>query len=199
MNSTSNNLSDSQLQRLAHLMVNFSSDTANLVLNRFDKGTRSRIQEHMESAAISDDRDSTERLNEFAEFLYFQPDNSGKTLPARQTAPHREDRAARMTNRPSLTFQDVLGFSDVSLELLLKAAPPELTISVLTCCPESFVRRVLAKLSAAEAREVQQKLNRNTTVDFADMQKIHQRYCDFATYMIDNGLMTDQYDSNAPV
>ena len=202
-------LDPEQKERFAKLLVNFSSETANAVLNRFDRATRNQIRSCMADLSYSGLKSDEASVSEFAEFLYFEPDeqtaaqHSSRSMQTTQTvtsppATRQEirkpqlspNRHANATSaRAGISFHDIVGFSDVSLESLLKAAPPELTVSVLTCSPESFVSRVLSKLSPSEAQSVRAQISQAPVVELEDMQRIHQRYCDFATHMIDNGLM----------
>lgn len=193
MSKTRVNLNADQTRKLARLLVNFSSDTANAILDRFDKDTRLRIRSSMADLSRAGCCSDESSLAEFAEFLYFEPQK-----PAESTGPDPIQKPENLRDRRSggpnpaqrMTFRDITCFDDTALDALLKAAPPELTVAVLTCSPESFIRRVLARLSPAEARLVQERISQTTVVNYSEMHEIHQRYCDFATYMIDNGLLS---------
>lgn len=171
-----------QEERIAGLLINFSSETVNEILGRFDVTTQENVRARM-AALIREGTSSLGSLKEFAEFLYFEPRETGQRMAATRGS---RNGAAGQTG---LSFQEVLRLDDEALDTLLKAATPDLTISVLCCSPESFIHRVLGRLSSTDADNVRQTINSSPPVNINEMQQIHQRYCAFATRLLDSDLI----------
>lgn len=183
MGESKQKLSPHQATQIARLLVNFSSDTADSILQGFDRTTRSRVRAHMDDLSCNGCSTDIDSLADFAEFLYFEPDESSEQNPPAVRKPALSRLGGSLSS--GLAFNDILGFNDSLLDSLLKATPAELTISVLCCSPESFVQRVLGRLSGPEAQLVRDRINETNTVEFSEMQTIHERYCEFATRLID--------------
>lgn len=190
-------LNTKQEQRIAKLLVHFSGSTCDQILDRFGKATRDRVRIRMRELIASNSTGNAESLNDFAEFLYFEPESSPTT---NDQAPVRvANRREIVQPTGDLSFQSLIGMSDKNLDVLLRAAPPGLTISVLCCSPEPFIRRVMQRLSEDEATAVHERIHSTGTVDIHQMQKTHQQYCRFASQLVQDGLIdlrNDQQHSN---
>ena len=175
-----------QTSRLARLLVNFQRETVAVILQRFDRETRLRVQSQIDELRTLGCQSDEQLLTEFADFLYFEP----QQVPDRQAAIRKPDLGSSLSAQKTLTFHDILQFNDESLDQLLKAASPQLTIQVLTCSPQEFVKRVLARLSDDDATVVRQRMTDQPTIDFAQMQSIHRQYCDLARQLIEQGVIS---------
>jgi flagellar motor switch protein FliG len=195
MNSVNRQVTPSRLQRLARLLVNFSEETTAQILQRFDVATQLKVQSQLRELAEAGQTGDAGLLAEFADFLYFKPE---APVAADKSRADRSLNRAVPIQRPDLTtdsaiaaedvdFREILNFPDEDLDALLKAAPPETTMAVLACSPQSFVNRVLGRLSAEDASLVRQRLQQTGTVDFSQMQEVHYRYCRLASRLIADG------------
>ena len=187
MSPTQMKLAPDQASRLARLLINFSVETAEMVLQRYDQTTRNQVRAAMHGLSARGQSSDDEMLSAFAEFLYFKPSDSMEGLPTRIRVPSLDRHPVSRPTETGLTINDIVAFDDSRLERLLKLAPPELTISLLTCSPESFVRRVLDCLSPGEANLVRQQISAKRTIDISEMKSIHQRYCEFVNRLVQQG------------
>ncbi len=193
------NLSNQQQHQIAELLTNFSTPTQQTILARFDIATRGKIQTRMLDLPITPLATNDSSLSQFAEFLYFEPQTTPETAttdPAAGQATFSQRQEVRQPQinrnmRPGqetkLNFEEILRLDDSALDTLLKAAPPELTIAVLSCSPGDFVERVLGRLSPSESSYVRNLVAKSAEVNLAELQDIHDRYCAFAARMIDRG------------
>jgi hypothetical protein len=188
MHETRTPFSAQQVQRLGRLLLNFSDDTVDSILQHLDALTQREVRAEMDDLAMAGFSSDDRLLQEFADFLYFEPDQ-------------RPDQAAALIRKPKwprdtpvaaadFSFQDILQLSDESLDTLLKAAPAEWTIATLNCSPAAFVQRVLQRLSPSDADHVRQRMAGTGTVDFSKMRETHQRYCRVAMDLFKKGLIT---------
>ena len=184
MNDTELRLASREVNRLARLLVNFRRETSLLVLQRFDPDTRSQVQEQIEEllGCLSDER----LLTEFADFLYFDPEPMGESL----TSIKKPRLEPSIAPAKEINFEEIVHLDERSLDQLLKAASPELTVRVLNCSPPSFVNRVMERLSNEDAKRVRQQIDEHREIDFSEMQRTHRMYCDLAKNLIDQGLIS---------
>lgn len=169
-----------QEKKIARLLLHFSSRTNSEILGRFDRTTRNRIREVMRDLHGSGDDRSDESLQDFADFLYFEPKSRcpESVVPADRRPP---------SDAQLISFIEVVRLPDEVLDKLLQAAPVELTLQVLCCSPESFVNRVVGRLSREDAVLVRQRLNETNSIDYSEMQSIHHEYCLVAQNLIQQG------------
>lgn len=186
MNDTELKLASREVNRMARLLVNFRRETSLLVLQRFDPDTRSQVQEQIEELQLLGCRSDERLLTEFADFLYFDPEPMGESL-ASIKKPRLEPSLAPAKE---INFEEIVHLDERSLDQLLKAASPELTVRVLNCSPPSFVNRVLERLSNEDAKRVSQQIDEHREIDFSEMQRTHRMYCDLAKNLIDQGLIS---------
>ncbi|MGI9517756.1 MAG: FliG C-terminal domain-containing protein [Pirellulaceae bacterium] len=182
-------LSQHQQRKFASLLVNLSSQTATRILDRFDPATQAGVRSRMEELAVPQPADE-QLLAQFAEFLYFEPaadDPRGAILKPDVSAHTRSTAGHGPTDKSQLEFHELFGLGDSALDTLLENASPELTVAALCCSPQSFVQRVLDRLSADEARQVRQQINNSSSINWKQMQVVQQQYCRLASQLIERG------------
>ena len=188
MKDTSATFSARQIHRLGRLLLNFSSGTVDTILPCLDDMTQQEVRAEMDELVAAGYATDEHLLTDFADFLYFEPDQRGDQSASIIRKPKWSRDGS--VEGPEFTFQDILQFSDDSLDALLKAAPAEWTIATLTCSPSSFVQRVLQRLSPEDADLVRQRIAHTGTVDFAEMRETHQRYCQVAMDLLKQGMIS---------
>ena len=186
MKGTEINLASREVARMARLLVNFHRETSLLVLQRFDAETRSQVQDQMEELQLLGCRSDERSLAEFADFLYFDP----KPMAGSMSSIKKPRLAPAVIPAKEISFEEIVHLDGNSLDQLLKAASPELTIRVLNCSPPSFVNRVLKRLSNDDAAHVSQQIDKHREVDFSELQQAHQMYCDLAKNLVEQGLIS---------
>ncbi|MDG2014528.1 MAG: FliG C-terminal domain-containing protein [Pirellulaceae bacterium] len=178
-------LTTQQTHQLARLLVNFRRETVMLLLQGFDQDTRLRAETQIDELKAMGCHSDEGLLNDFADFLYFDP----QTMQPSSPGILRPELRARSDRGLTLSFEQVLQWDNESLDQLLQAASPDLTIRVLTCSPQSFVERVLDRLSSEDSVRVRQQISETQSVDFSEMQKTHQQYCNLARDLMEQGLI----------
>jgi len=187
MKGTEINLASREVARMARLLVNFHRETSLLVLQRFDAETRSQVQDQIEELQLLGCHSDERSLAEFADFLYFDPKPMAGSMSS-----IKKPRLAPTVIIPAkeISFEEIVHLDGNSLDQLLKAASPELTVRVLNCSPPSFVNRVLERLSHDDAAHVSQQLEKHREVDFSELQEVHQMYCDLAKNLVEQGFIS---------
>ena len=169
--------------QFACLLRNFSIETACVILKRFDRATRNRVRSRMDELSSHGIQADESLLEEFADFL-----KTPSAIPEPEIKTPHHDRTGHRSNT-RYTIHDILEFNDESLDSLLKAAPAEMTISVLSCTPQTFIDRVLDRLSPDDEKFVRKRIDVPQAVDFSEMKSIHRQYCEFASRLVDQGLI----------
>ena len=178
-------LATRQTNQLARLLVNFRRETVILLLQGFDQETRLKAETQINELKAMGCHSDEGSLNDFADFLYFDP----QTMTAATPNILRPELQSHIHVGVSPSFEQVVQWDNESLDQLLQAAAPDLTIQVLTCSPQSFIERVLNRLSSEDAERVRQQISETQSVDFSEMQKIHRMYCDLAKNLMEQGLI----------
>ena len=186
MKGTEINLASREVARMARLLVNFHRETSLLVLQRFDAETRSQVQDQIEELQLLGCHSDERSLAEFADFLYFDP----KPMAGSMSSIKKPRLAPAVIPAKEISFEEIVHLDERSLDQLLKAASPELTVRVLNCSPPSFVNRVLERLSHDDAAHVSQQLEKHREVDFSELQQVHQMYCDLAKNLVEQGFIS---------
>lgn len=182
-------LTTEQELKVARLLIHFTNRTNSEILGRFDRATRNRIRDAMSGLREGNFAESNESLQEFADFLYFEPDSAAKTSGTR-------DSRAISDEPEELSFVDVVQIDDESLDLLLQAAPAELTLDVLCCSPSHFVNRVIERLLPIDAEMVRQRLSGPSTIEYAKVQQTHKEFCQVAKQVLNGrNLTSNQLDT----
>ena len=186
MKGTEINLASREVARMARLLVNFHRETSLLVLQRFDAETRSQVQDQIEELQLLGCHSDERSLAEFADFLYFDP----KPMAGSMSSIKKPRLVPAVIPAKEISFEEIVHLDERSLDQLLKAASPELTVRVLNCSPPSFVNRVLERLSHDDAAHVSQQLEKHREVDFSELQEVHQMYCDLAKNLVEQGFIS---------
>ncbi len=177
-----------------------STQTTESVLSRFDHETRIHVLKIINQQPEPGNPIRADLLQSFAEFLYFQPESSAEPPKAgeRNLSPDSSRDMASLAqtrtqnhnvNQRQLSFDSIMDLDDQSLDTLLRIASPELTISMLACSPQKFVKRVLSRLTPQEANMVNQKINTASQISLNELTDTQTRFTNFANELLIAGLI----------
>lgn len=178
-------LDSRQRSRVVNLLSRLSPDTVDNILSRFDADTVFRIRRDLETPRQPDSGQGV--VTEFAEFLNFPP-------LAPESGPSRGDCIQPRSGRGSaatcrVTVDTIMNLSDESIDDLLAAISPALTVQMLCCSRESFIHRVLSRMNPHQATQVVQQINDSEAPGFARMKAVQHRYCQIVSDLAAQGLI----------